>query len=267
MNKKFKIWHLILGAIVLFYAIPLLFIVLSTFFNSPFLNQWDKMTFSGILDILKNTRLVDSLFNSIFIGIFSALFGIIFSTFYLNTVSSALDKERKWHINIMSFPIFFPDILWGLSLLIVSRILSVNTGYFFVILVHITFNCFLSYLILRDVFIHFPKSQLLSAKLFGMKSTEIFFKIIFPANKMNFLGCFFLCFLYSFDDFLLTFLLGGSEVNTLPLFLYSKLKFGASVEIVSIAGVTTLINILIFFLILKFSKNILNEYEIQMSNK
>jgi len=265
MNKNIKIWHLILGTITLFYVMPLLFIVLSTFFNSPFLNQWHTVTFSGIFDILKNVQLLDSLFNSIFIGIFSALLGIILSAFYLNIVSSTLDKENKWHINVMSFPVFFPDILWGLSLLIVSRILSVYTGYFFVILVHITFNTFLSYLILRDIFIHFPKSQLLSAKLFGMKKTEIFFKIIYPANKMTFLGCFFLCFLYSFDDFLLTFLLGGAEVNTLPLFLYSKLKYGASIEIVSIAGMTTLLNIFIFFLILKFSKSAFNQHIV--SNK
>ena len=261
MTKKVKIWHLALFLIVLFYAIPLLFVILATFFNSPFINKWDNITLVGIADIFKNVSLLDSLYSSVLIGIISALIGMMLTVLYLNTIVSSLDKENKWHIKIMSFPIFFPDILWGLSLLLISSISFIKTGYFYVLLVHITFNCFLSYLILRDIFVRFPKSQILSAKLFGLKSGDIFIKIIYPSNRAIFLGCFFLCFLYSFDDFLLTFLLGGSEVSTLPLFLYSKLKFGASAEIVSIAGITTIINIFVFILILKFSKQIINEHE------
>jgi spermidine/putrescine transport system permease protein len=242
-----------------FYVVPLLYILLATFFNSPFISKWETISFQGVISIFDNNQLINSITNSLIIAVISSFFGMMLCVTYLMAIVSFNKKEKYFEKRIMSFPVFLPDIIWGLSILIVLRLLSVGTGYTVVLIIHIVFNCFLSYLLLRNLIINYPKSQVFSARLFGLNSFKTFVKVILPSNGLHFIGCFLLCFIYSFDDFLLTFLLGGSEVNTLPLFMYSKLKYGASAEIVAIAGVTTVFNLLILFLIFLINKKLYYE--------
>lgn len=217
------------------------------------MNHWNDLDLSHFGKAFSDPNLTDSLINSALTAITSSVIGMFLSISYLITIKTRDENQRKWHLYILSLPIFLPDILWGLSLVFIIKLMNITTGLVPVLVVHIIFNSFLSYLILRQPIIKYPISQINSAKIFGYSTYNIISDVVIPNLKTQFIGCFLLCFIYSFDDFLLTFLLSGSTFQTFPLYMYSKIKFGLSQNIVVVAAIYTAVNIFIFALLLKSS--------------
>lgn len=249
-NIKISIPLFVVG---IFFLLPVVYILLASLFGSPHMTNWNSLDFKHFNSAFLDTNLTNSLINSFLTAIISSTIGILMTLTYLNVIKIKGEKQRKWHIQVLSIPIFLPDVLWGLSLLFIIKLLNITTGFIPVLIVHIIFNSFLSYIFLRQPIIGYSNSQINSAKIFGLSSYDIALNIIIPNLKTQIFGCFLLCFIYSFDDFLLTYLLSGSTFQTFPLYMYSKLKFGLSQSIISVTAIYALFNILLFTLLYKLS--------------
>lgn len=259
-NNKNIINNFLLFIISTFFLLPIVFLILASIFDSPFFLKWDKVHFSDFHNIISNTQLKTSLINSLIIGLSSSMIGISFSIFYLINIKFNGEKQNNIHKQILSIPIFFPDILWGLSILFILKIFNLSTGFLPVFIIHIVFNSFLSHLILRNSIINYSYSQIQSAQIFGLSKFEILLYIVIPNIKIQLFGCFLLCFIYSFDDFLITYILSGSSFQTFPIFVYSKLKYGLTQDILAITTVYVLLNIVLFLTLYRFNfKYISNE--------
>ncbi len=251
-TKNIKIL-ILLFVVGLFFLLPVLYILLASLFGSPHMSNWNNLGLKNFNSAILDTNLTNSVINSILTAIISSIMGMLMTLAYLNVIKIKDEKQNKWQIQVLSIPIFLPDVLWGLSLLFIVKLFNITTGFIPVLIVHIVFNSFLSYIILRQPILDYSKSQINSAKIFGLSSYDIALNIIIPNLKTQIFGCFLLCFIYSFDDFLLTYLLSGSTFQTFPLYMYSKLKFGLSQSIISVAAIYTLFNILLFTLFYKLS--------------
>ena len=196
-----------------FFLLPIVYILLAALFGSPNMNNWVGLDFTHFNNAFMETNLINSLVNSFLTAIISAALGILMTLSYLCTIKINRKNQERWHLQILSLPIFLPDVLWGLSLLFIIKLLNVTTGFMTVLLVHIIFNSFLSYVILRQPIIGYSNSQINSARIFGLSPLDITFNVLLPNLSTQIFGCFLLCFIYSFDDFLLTYILSGSNFS------------------------------------------------------
>lgn len=130
--------------------------------------------------------------------------------------------------------IAMPDALWAAGLYSGMGAGLYSPGVLLTVAVHVTFNLSLAYYILIRLGAIIDSNTIHAARILGLSPIRTICQIALPQHFMSYIACFLLCFVFSADDFLLTFTTSGTEIATLPVFLYNKLKFGISGKLIQI---------------------------------
>jgi spermidine/putrescine transport system permease protein len=93
-----------------------------------------------------------------------------------------------------------------------------------------------------------------AARDLGAKESEIFGLVLIPQIKTSLVNAFLLSFLMSFDDFLVSYFTNGAGQDTLPVLLYSQMKFGLSPVLTALSVLILLVSALICSLMLLLQK-------------
>ena len=147
----------------------------------------------------------------------------------------------------------FPEIVFALSLLALFFILGFRLGLETVILAHISFA--LPYVMLTVGARVASLDQLIddSAYDLGANDWQILTKIHLPLLAPAIVSGFFLSFLISFDDFLITFFVNGIGSDTLPIKLYTSMKSGITPQLNALATINFLASSIFVFVLLRSS--------------
>lgn len=217
--------------------LPILILILFSFNKSKINAQWTGFTFDWYLNLFQNPQVVDAFMNSLFIAIVTTILSTILGTI----CALALHKHKYKFSNFISglvyLPIVVPDILMGLSLLILFTNFHIELGSITIIIAHVTF-C-ISYVII-----------LLAARLSGMSSDledaasdlgatpwQTFRFVTLPALMPGIIASALLCFTLSIDDFVISFFVSGPSSTTLPIYIYGMVKKGVTPEINAISTI------------------------------
>ncbi|PFH81537.1 ABC transporter permease [Bacillus sp. AFS088145] len=228
--------------------LPILILILFSFNKSKINAQWTEFTFDWYLNLFHNPQVIDAFMNSLFIAIVTTILSTILGTI----CALALHKHKYKFSNLFSglvyLPIVVPDILMGLSLLILFTNFHIELGSITIIIAHVTF-C-ISYVII-----------LLAARLSGMSSDledaasdlgatpwQTFRFVTLPALMPGIIASALLCFTLSIDDFVISFFVSGPGSTTLPIYIYGMVKKGVTPEINAIS--TILIVTIIFLMVI-----------------
>lgn len=239
------------------FYIPIILLIINSFNKSRFSIIWQGFTIKWYQLIIHNTSLLEVTYHSLFIGIITATF----TTFIgLLTALSLyhLNMHIKSFINTLLFIVIIsPDIVMGISLLLLFIFLNLSLGFWTLLFAHITF-CF-PYVVIT---IHsrlqdFDNRMIEAAKDLGASEFIILTKIILPIIFPTIISSWLLSFALSMDDITISTFVTGPEYEILPLKIYSMSKIGITPEINVLA--TVLIIISLFLVIL--SKIILGRYK------
>ena len=228
--------------------LPILILILFSFNKSKINAHWTGFTFDWYLNLFHNPQVIDAFMNSLFIAIVTTILSTILGTI----CALALHKHKYKFSNLISglvyLPIVVPDILMGLSLLILFTNFHIELGSITIIIAHVTF-C-ISYVII-----------LLAARLSGMSSDledaasdlgatpwQTFRFVTLPALMPGIIASALLCFTLSIDDFVISFFVSGPSSTTLPIYIYGMVKKGVTPEINAIS--TILIVTIIFLMVI-----------------
>jgi spermidine/putrescine transport system permease protein len=245
---KKALYGLTFAAFVALYF-PLLIMLAYSFIDhtsqgEPFFTlHWYQMA-------LSNDQTLAALKVSLWVGFCSTLAATILGTL------GALALQRSRFIGRETFgvlfyvPLVMPEIVMGLSLLIWFVRLGIPLGQFCIILGHITFS--LSYVLItvRARLEDFDPSVEEAARDLGATPWQTFWRVTLPLISPAILSGALIAFTLSFDDFLVTFFTAGVGSDTLPVRIYSMIKFGMSPEIHALSSLVlgaTLVLVLSFF--------------------
>ena len=118
-----------------------------------------------------------------------------------------------------------PDVLMGICLLSLFIALSVKLSLLTVFLAHTTFSLSYVALIVRSRLDMLDPSIIEAARDLGASSFQVFRKILFPFMLPAIIAGALLAFTLSLDDFVITFFVVGPGATTLPVYVYSMMKF------------------------------------------
>jgi spermidine/putrescine transport system permease protein len=126
-------------AILAFLYLPLLILALYSFNESRINAVWSGFTFDWYLSLFKNRRVLEALTNSLIVAFASTLVSTILGT----TAAIALNKYQYKYKNVINgllyLPILIPEIVMGVSLLVLFSLAHNPLGKTSMILPHITF--------------------------------------------------------------------------------------------------------------------------------
>lgn len=141
-------------------------------------------------------------------------------------------------------PLLLPEIVFGLGLLVWFVMLRISLGTVSLILAHVTFAVSYVYLTVgARMQVIDPAIEDAAADL-GASSGQILFRVYIPMLGPSLAAGWVMAFAISFDDFLISFFTAGPDTVTLPLALYSSIKFGVSPSIFAMSTLVFVVSLL-----------------------
>jgi len=140
---------------------------------------------------------------------------------------------------ISRLPILIPGVIVGISLLILVNLSGLGPSRIAIVLGHILVALPTTVVIMRGRFAAIPKSVAEAALDLGASDWTTFRRVMLPLSLPAVGSAFMLAFLTSFDEFIVAFFLAGTE-PTLPLYIWSQLRFPRSLPAVMALGTLVL---------------------------
>lgn len=244
--KKFLVGYS--WVILLFLYLPMLILMLYSFNDSAINAEWEGFTLHWYTDLFQQQDVIDALINSLTIAIITTFVTIILGLCF----ALALHRYKyrfKGAINgLVYLPILIPDILMGISLLILFSQLGVELGKTTIIIAHITFSVSFVVVILSARLSGMGRDLEEAANDLGATPWQTLRYVTLPGLAPAIISAALLTFTLSIDDFVISFFVSGPGSTTLPLYIYSMVKRGISPEINALS--TILIVVIIGLMLL-----------------
>ena len=249
MSKTLKKLYLFL--IFLFLYAPVVTLIVFSFNSSRSRGSWGGFTFKWYRELFQDKQIMSSLYYTLAIALLSSLIATIAGTAAAVAIHNMKKPLRSFIINVTYLPVLNPDIVTGISLMILFIFLKLDLGFVTLLLAHITFN--VPYIILSVL----PKLKQLNKHMYeaaldlGAEPLKAFFKVILPEIMPGIITGFLLAFTLSLDDFIISFFTTGSGVSTLSITVYSMARRGINPKI---NALSTLMFIAVLGLLLVINK-------------
>ena len=210
---------------------PIIVLAIYSFNNSRSRGTWSGFTFKWYLQMLQDRQILSSLYNSLAIALLAAVVATVIGTVAAFGIHHMKNFSKATVMNLTYLPVLNPDIVTGISFMLLFIFIRLKLGFFTLLLAHITFN--IPYVILSVL----PKIKQLDKNLFeaaldlGATPIQAFWKIIFPEILPGVVTGLLLAFTLSLDDFVVSFFTTGSGVSTLSITIYSMARRGINPKI------------------------------------
>jgi len=224
--RRFSFW--ITFAVLIFFYLPILMLVITSFNESRFGGVWRGFSMKWYHQLFAEENLWNALKNSLLIGVGATVVSSILGTLAALSLYRYRSMLQKAHYGLIYTPLVVPDVLMGISLLLFFVTVHLQLGLFTIFVAHTTF-C-LSYV----TFVILARLQTLdyalieAAEDLGANYWQIFWRIKLPQLFPAILSGALLAFTLSIDDFVITFFVAGPGSTTLPIYIYSLMKFGST---------------------------------------
>lgn len=213
---------------MLFFYIPLVILVVFSFNEGKamiwkgFSIKWYKELFLYSENIWAACRY------SIFIALISGIISTIIGTLAAISLQWHSYKFKKYLQVLTYLPLIIPEIILGVSLLILFASIHLQLGFTTIFIAHTTFNIPFVLFIILSRLEEFDYSIVEAAYDLGATEWQTLVKIILPSIRPAIISGFLIAVTLSFDDFVTTFFVAGPGSSTLPLRIYSMIRLGVS---------------------------------------
>ncbi|MGH7523345.1 MAG: ABC transporter permease [Gemmatimonadales bacterium] len=222
MTRRLVTAIAVLGYVAL--LLPLILLMLWSFNASRSGARWDGFTFDWYRRLLGRQDLLAALRTSLVVGASATvastglgLFGALALGRERSRVSAAVES-------LLIFPIVTPEVVAGISLLILFTAAGVHLGLGTVIVAHITFCLPFTVLVIGARLRGMDRSLEEAALTLGADEATAFRRVTVPMLMPGIIAAALLAFTLSFDDFIVTFFTAGPGTSTLPLVIYGMVR-------------------------------------------
>ncbi len=229
--------------IFLFLYAPILVLIVFSFNGSETASRtvWGGFSLRWYQKLFEDRLILEALRNTLFIAAVSAAASTVLGTMAAIGINSLKRLPRRIMMNITNFPMVNPEIVTGVSLMLlfVSAVRLFggrSLGMGSLVAAHITF-C-LPYVILSVL----PKLRQLDPNLYeaaqdlGCPPIKAFFKVVLPEIMPGIVTGMIMAFTLSIDDFVISYFTSGTT-QTLPIYIYSMTRKRISPEINALSTV------------------------------
>ena len=214
------------GLVFLFLYLPILVLVVYSFNESRLNVVWEGFTLDWYGRLWDNTRIARALKNSLVVAGFTTVLSVV-----LGTVGAWLLHRYRYRFGstlqtLIAVPMIMPEIVMGISLLILFTTAGLKLGFFTVIVAHTTF-CFPFVLIAVQARLQGMDPALEEAALdLGATPVRAFLLVVVPYLHPAILSGALMAFTLSLDELIVTFFTASAQVATLPLLVFGMAKVG-----------------------------------------
>ncbi|MEK6557902.1 MAG: ABC transporter permease [Candidatus Margulisiibacteriota bacterium] len=226
---------------ILFFYLPLSVLTLFSF-NASKTMSWSGFSLRWYQDLFFNSPPLWSAFaKSIGIALASSVASTVIGTLGAIGLYWYSVKYKKALRLITFLPLLLPEIILGVALLIFFAGVHIELGLMTIFIAHTSFNIPYVFLILLARLEEFDYSIIEAAYDLGARERDVLLRVTLPMCFPAIMAGFLISLTLSLEDFVITFFVAGPGSTTLPLYIYSMIRFGVSpvinaLSVVLIAG-------------------------------
>ncbi len=257
--KPSRVPMIVTWAVIVFFYLPIVILVANSFNSSRFGGSWESTSLKWYIRLMQEDDIWHALQNTLLIALSATLISMVLGTsaaFALHRFAGS--RLQKLHYSIIYTPLVLPEILMGLSMLLFFVALKVQLGLVTIAIAHVTF-C-LSYVAMTVLarLQDFDFAIVEAAQDLGAGWWTTVWRVLLPMLAPGILAGGLLAFTLSIDDFVISFFVAGPGSTTLPIKIYSMIKYGAPPLINALSTI---------LLVITFSCVILSQYLAQQKPK
>jgi spermidine/putrescine transport system permease protein len=220
--------------------VPVLILIASSFNRSRFAMEWEGFTLEWYARLLERGDILEALRASLVVATASTALATVFGTLIALALARHVFHGRRLYQGLLYLPIVTPEIVFGISLLVLFAAAGVGLGLGTITIAHVAFNIsFVAVVVLARL--HGIGKDLEEASMdLGAGPLATFFRVTLPQILPGVVAGALLAFTMSFDDFVITFFVAGVGSTTLPLLVYSMVRRGVEPTINAISTIILL---------------------------
>jgi spermidine/putrescine transport system permease protein len=223
--------------------LPILLVVVFSFNNQRSLQRFTGFSFEWYTRFFQNESLTSSLRASIEIATVTMLIG----TFLGTLLAFGLVRARTRWVGganvLMLVPLVTPEIVAGVSALLLFTQLGLRLSLLTIMLAHITFSISYVTVVVRARLAALHPEVEQAAMDLGASRLQTVWLVVLPALWPAILASGLLTFALSFDDFVLSFFTTGESPQPLPVRIWSAIRFGVTPTINAIGTLMLAISV------------------------
>ncbi|RCS24644.1 ABC transporter permease subunit [Phyllobacterium salinisoli] len=234
--SRFNIASVVLGFAFLY--LPIVLLVIYSFNESRLVTVWAGFSTKWYVALFHNRGLMDAAWVTARVGVLSASVATVLGTLAaLALTRYTRFRGRLLFSGMVYAPLVMPEVITGLSLLLLFVAINFDRGFWTVTLAHITFSmCFVA-VVVQSRLVTFDRSLEEAAMDLGATPVTTFFRITLPAILPAVVSGWMLAFTLSLDDLVIASFTSGPGATTLPMKIYSQVRLGITPEINAICTI------------------------------
>ncbi|MBO2945448.1 ABC transporter permease [Paenibacillus sp. F411] len=233
---------------MVFLYLPILMIVLYSFNNTRLSGSWEGFTFDWYLSLLDNRHVKEALINSLSIALVSTAVSTVLGTLAALSLRTLSRRSRGGLNGLLYLPVIIPDIIMGLSLLVLFSQLQLELSKLTVMIAHITFSLSYVYVVVSARLANMGRQLEEAAMDLGASGWQTFRHVTLPQIAPGMIAGALIAFTLSLDDFMVSFFVAGPSSTTLPIYIYGQVKRGISPEINALCTLLILVSVILILL-------------------
>ena len=225
MKKKTSVGSkIILTLTMLFFYLPILYIIVFSFNDSRSLTKFSGFSLRWYEKMFADSTMMEAVLYTVIIAVIATVVATVVGTITAIGLSKSRKVVQKMVERINDLPVMNPDIVTAISLLMFFSVLTVKKGFGTLLIAHIMF-C-IPYVMLSVT----PKLRSLDPNLIdaamdlGATPFQALTKVIVPQIKPGIISGALIAFTMSFDDFVISYFTTGNGVNNISILVYTMSK-------------------------------------------
>jgi spermidine/putrescine transport system permease protein len=251
--KHSRLPLLVTLAILLFFYLPILVLVINSFNASAFGSHWEGFSLRWYVKLMGREDIWMALENTLLIAVSATLVSCIIGTTAAFALNRYQTRLQRWHYTLIYTPLVVPEILMGMSLLLFFVALGVNLGLFTIFLAHVTFCISYVAMVVLARLQDFDFAIIEAAQDLGANWWTTTWRVLIPVLAPGIASGALLALTLSVDDFVISFFVAGPGATTLPIRIYSMIKFGAPPLINVLSTILLVVTFILVWLSQRFT--------------
>lgn len=252
MKNKHIASKIYISLVMLFLYLPI-FVLIIFSFNEGKTTVWKGFSLKWYEQLFRDDNIINALGNSLIIAVLASVFATILGTAAAIGINNFKGKKRLMIQSVSNIPIISPDIVMGVSLMLLFTFLGVlfnfEMGFVTILIAHI---CFCVPFVVLNVM---PRIRKMDQSIYdaaldlGCNQWQAFYKVVIHELMPGIFSGLLMSFTYSLDDFIITYFTRGAKFQNLSIEIYSMTHRRISPKINALSALLFLAILIIMVLI------------------
>lgn len=215
-----------------FLYLPILLLIVYSFNDSKLVTVWGGFSTRWYVSLFQNESFMSAAWVTLKVALLSATLATIMGTLAALVLTRAgRFRGRMLFSGMIYSPLVMPEVITGLSLLLLFVAIGLDRGFWTITIAHVTFSMCYVAVVVSSRLISFDRSLEEAARDLGCSPVGAFLQVTLPIIMPAVVAAWLLAFTLSLDDLVIASFTSGPGATTLPMKIYSQVRLGLKPEI------------------------------------